>query len=67
MRLFRELDLICNLGIIEVNLDVLNRVYSFYLKPYGVIYTCTMEQVRHGRQEWMPGLERAVDLLRTFS
>lgn len=66
MRLFPEHELICSLGRIEVELDVVNRVYSFYLKPYGVIYTCTMDQVRRGEQEWMPGLEGAVDLLRAF-
>ena len=57
----------CGSGEISVELDTPNRVYLFYLKPYGVIYTCTMEQVRRGEQEWKPGLESAVDLLRTFS
>jgi hypothetical protein len=58
--------LICSLGTIEVELDILNRVYIFYLKPYGVIYKCTMEQVSCEDPEWRQGLCDAVDLLRTF-
>lgn len=57
----------CKLGRIQVDQDLCSRLYLFSLEQYGVIYTCTVEQVRRGEQEWMPGLERAVDLLRTFS
>jgi hypothetical protein len=59
-------EMYCDLGAITVEIDVLNRVYMFYLEPYGIIYTCTVDQARQGEYAWRPGLEEAVDLLRTF-
>lgn len=62
-----SLDLYCDLGSIHVEYDAVERLYSFSLGKWGVIYTIEKEKITQSDMAWRPGLSRAIDLIRTFS